>query len=147
MPNSDDILKSAGVKIHEDKKLGRFYGPGRWRLNGSVDFPFQEKVSFTFELTQSQQQFPESMARNVEWLLDNMGEIWNTAAVAINEMIEAQQIKIPPEFVLGHFWAFIPNASLVTEEWRVEIEPRNMVESFEVVFRGLKIVSHKVLTD
>jgi hypothetical protein len=66
MPNSDDILKLAGVKIHEDKKLGRFYGPGHWRLNGSVDFPFQEKVSFTFELTQMQQQFPESMARNVE---------------------------------------------------------------------------------
>jgi hypothetical protein len=149
MPTLDDILRASGLSIIDDEQLGRFIGPtgqyDSWSLSGKVDFPFQKDVPLTVELTQKRKRLPRSMPKNVHWLLENLGEIWNAAAPVINTTIESEQIWTPPHFSLGHFWAFIPDAPLNAAEWRVEIEPADMIVSFEVVFRGLAIIRHAAL--
>ncbi len=102
MPSFDDILKSAGIPFHDDGELGRFLGKSgqfeSWSLNGKVDFPFQKDVPFTVELTEQSSVLPESMPRNVRWLVGNLGDIWNAAAAAINEAIHSEQIDVPQQF-------------------------------------------------
>ena len=150
MPSFDDILKASGAEFQDDDQLGRFYrGNGEfgwWTLSGKVDLPFQKDVPFSCVLTQDSNPLPESMRKNTHWFMDNLGNIWNAAAVVINTTIEADEIRIPEHFALGHVWAFFPDAPLETSEWRVEIEPRGMAQSFEVVFMGLAIVRYGSLS-
>jgi hypothetical protein len=84
------------------------------------------------------------MPKNVLWIQDNLGEIWNGAARLVNALVEAEGIPTPERFALHHIWANIPDAALDTAEWRFTVEVRDMYESFEVVFRGLEPISCKV---
>ncbi len=149
MPNLDDILRASGMSIIDDEQLGRFIGPtgqyNSWSLSGQVDFPFQKDVPFTVELTQRRKRLPGSMPKNAHWLMDNLGAIWNAAAAVINELIEAKQLHTPPSFRLNHLWVFIPDAPLEKAEWKIEVEPADMYESFEVVFRGLGVIKYASL--
>jgi hypothetical protein len=138
--NLDDMLKSSklGQRIHDDKWLGRFTGiGGPWQFSAKVDLPFQNDVSITFELQQDAPKVPKSMPKNIIWIQDNLGEIWNAAAAKINTFIEAEGITTPERFVLRSLWAFLPDAPLDKSEWRLEIAVEDMAVSFEVGFHGL----------
>ena len=133
-------------RVYDDEGLGRYSSlSGLWRLDSLVDLPFQNDAQITFELVVESKLLPDSMPKNIHWFEEHMGEIWNAAAAVINELIEAEHIQIPPAFSLGHLWVFIPDAPLQTAEWRVEIEPKDMIESFEVVFNGLNILRYASL--
>jgi hypothetical protein len=41
-------------------------------------------------------------------------------------------------------WAFIPDAPLDGIQWRLEVELKDMFESFEVIFHGLNAVGCNV---
>lgn len=139
--NLDDVLKSSGM-VHEDERLGRFvHTCGSWHLNAAVDLPFQTDVPMTFDLELDTPQLPESMPRNVLWIQDNLGEVWNGAARLVNALVEAEGIAAPERFALQHLWANIPDAALDAAEWKFTVEVEGMYESFEVVFRGLEPVS------
>ncbi len=137
----DDMLRSSG-ELHEDERLGRFvHSCGTWRLEAKVDLPFQPDVPISFDLEMDTPRFPESMPKNVLWIQDNLGEIWNAAAGVINAWVEAEGISPPERFALQHLWANISDAALDTAEWQFTVEVEGMNESFEVVFDGLKAVS------
>jgi hypothetical protein len=139
--NLDDMLKSSG-QLHEDERLGRFvHSCGSWRLNAKVDLPFQADVPISFGLEIDTSQFPESMPKNVLWIQDNLGEIWNAAARVINALVEAKGISPPERFALHHLWANIPDAALDATEWKFTVEVEDIYESFEVVFHGVEAVS------
>lgn len=139
--NLDDMLKSSG-QLHEDEGLGRFvHSCGSWRLDATVDLPFQADVPISFDLEIDPPRFPESMPKNVRWIQDNLGEVWNAAARVINALVEAEGISPPERFALQHLWANIPDAALDASEWKFTVEVEDMYESFEVVFQGLEAVS------
>ena len=140
----DPALKDLG-RLHVDERLGKFtYSDGVWLLTAEVDLPFQADVPIGFQLEMPLQKFPESMPKNVIWIQDNLGEIWNDAVRLINAFIEAEGIVTPGSFVLRHLWAEIPEAALEASEWRFIVEIEEMYESFEVVFRGLEPISCNV---
>ncbi len=114
---------------------------GFWILNGMVDLPFQKNVPFLVELTDERRHLPESMERNVEWLMANLGDIWNESARVVNTRIETEHIKTPRQFSLEQIRAHIPDKSLDRSEWTLKIAVVGMTVVFEVVFKGLKIVS------
>ncbi len=146
--NFDEFLKFMGDedKVYDHERLGRFSSlSGLWRLDSVVDLPFQKDAQITFELTVETKPLPTSMPENIHWFEEHLGEIWNAAAALINEVIEAEQLHTPPSFSLSHLWVFIPDAPLETAEWRIEVEPAGMYESFEVVFRGLTVIKHASL--
>jgi hypothetical protein len=137
----DKALKSSG-RLHVDERLGRFsYSDGVWGLRAKVDLPFQADVPIGFDLEIDLSHFPKSMPKNVLWIQDNLGEIWNAAARVINALVEAEGISPPQCFALQHLWANIPDAALDVAEWKFTVEVKDMYESFEVVFHGLEAVS------
>src|SRR5262245_60480143 len=120
MPGFDDILKSAGLahRVYDHELLGRFTGlGGPWRYRAAVDFPFQADVSVDFQLEQDSPKFPESMAKNVIWIQDHLGEIWNGAAAAVNAMIESEGIEMPLSFAIDRLWISVPDAPCEHGEW------------------------------
>lgn len=146
--NFDELLKFMGDqdRVYDHERLGRFSSlSGLWRLNSKVDFPFQKDVEVTFELKEECIDLPESMPRNIHWVEENLGEIWNAAAAVVNATIESERLQMPPQFLLHHLWVFIPDAPLQSAEWRIEIEVIDVFGSFEVVFCGLKVVRHALL--
>ena len=145
MPSFDDILKSAGLahRVHDDERLGRFVGvSGPWRLSTTVDFPFQADVPIVFTLDHDTLQFPESIPKNVIWIQDNLGEIWNGAAAAVNAMLETEAIPMPETFAISHLWFFIPDAPMEHAEWKLLIEPEDTSISIEVIFNGINVTRH-----
>ena len=140
----DKILNSSGL-YHLDERLGRFgYCDGLWSLTANVELPFQADVPVGFELEMDTPHFPESMPKNVLWIQDNLGEIWNAAARLVNALVESEGIVTPKRFALSHLWANIPDGALDTAKWRFIVEVKDMYESFEVVFHGLEPVSCNV---
>ena len=134
----DEVLKSV-APYYEDERLGRFVQTcGSWRLTATIDFPFQADVPISFELELDTPQLPQSMPKNVLWIQNNLGEIWNAAAHLINALIETEGMAAPDRFSLRHLWANIPDAALDAAEWRFTVEVEDMYESFEVIFQGLK---------
>jgi hypothetical protein len=113
-----------------------------WSFTCTVAFPFQKYVPFTVELTEERRHLPESMERNVPWLMQNLGEIWNAVASVLNKACEAECIQTPAKFALEDVHARIPDRVLEAAEWRLRIQIANMHGSFEVVFKGLQVVKH-----
>ncbi len=137
-----DVSSETEAAADQDAEFGFYKNDcGLWSLNGTVDFPFQNNVPVCFELTEQRRHLPESMEKNVKWVMSNLGEIWNESASVVNSAIEAQQIQTPKEFSLNRLWAHIPDRALETSEWKLRIEPRDMPIVFELVFKGLKAVS------
>ena len=136
----DEIVKSSGP-YHEDEHLGRFYySPGQWRLGATVDLPFQSDIRVNFEQKSDIAIFPESMLKNIAWIQDHLGEIWNAAAGLINEVIELKRIRTPERFAIRYLWVSFPKEALEATEWNFTVEPEDMNDAFEVVFRGLQPV-------
>ena len=137
----DKSAKSSG-RLHVDERLGRFrYSDGTWSLRAKVDLPFQADVPIGFDLEIALSDFPKSMPKNVLWIQDNLGELWNGAAGLVNALVEAEGIATPERFVLQHLWAELPDAALDTADWRFIVEVKEMYESFAVVFHGREPVS------
>jgi hypothetical protein len=141
--NLDDILKSSklGQKTHDDERLGRFSAMGGpWQLRTTIDLPFQADVPIYFQLEQDALSLPESMPKNIIWIQDNLGEIWNTAAGMINTFIEAEGISTPEKFSLLDLSAYLPDAPLNATDWRLEVGLDDMAIAFELTFHGRNVI-------
>jgi hypothetical protein len=144
MPNHDDLLKAIGVPLHEEKDLGTFFmALGTWRHTCTVDFPFQSDVQMIFDLGVKRDTLPDSMLRNVRWIQDHLEEIWNAAALAINGMVESQQIEMPGEFAVDSVCAELPDGPVDTGCWTLEVEPSGLEASFVVTFEGLTPIGQR----
>lgn len=145
MADYDDLLKAIGIPVRDEPETGRFFQGlgGYWRHACSADFPFQADFDMIFDCDVKTEYCPESMPHNVTWIQDHLTEIWNAAALAINNMVEAQEIEMHDEFALEHIFFELPDNSVENAFWHMLIEPSYLNASFEITFKGLSVIDQK----
>lgn len=149
MATIDDLLKAlGGAPPHNDPELGKFFKglDGSWRHSCKADFPFQEDVTVIFDLHVKTMEMPPSMPRNVAWIQEHLTEIWNSAAFALNEMVEAKQIEMADEFALETLYFELSDTPAESGRWKMTIEPEDVDASFKVTFEGLSVIDQEYET-
>jgi len=145
MASADDIFKVLGIPAHEEPEVGSFIVglDGRWRHTCAADFPFQEDVEIIFDLVEESPPLPPTMPQNVSWIMENLADIWNAAALAINNMMEAKEIELEGDFQLEPLHFRLPDLPVQSSPWNMSIEPSGVDGAFEVTFRGLSVIEHR----
>ncbi len=145
MADYDDLMKAIGIPVQDDREIGRFFQGlgGCWRHSCTADFPFQADVELIFDFNVKTEKLPKSMPQNVAWIQEHLAEIWNTAALAINNIAETQQIEMHGEFSVEPIFFKLPIDSVENASWQMLIEPCNLNGSFELTFKGLTVIEQK----
>jgi hypothetical protein len=149
MATIDDLLKAlGGAPPHNDPELGKFFKglDGSWRHSCTADFPFQEDVTVIFDVNVKTEKMPSSMPQNVAWIQEHLTEIWNSAAFAINDMVEAKQIEMVDEFALDSLYFELYDTPVDSGRWTLTIEPSYLNASFKVTFEGLSVIDQEYET-
>lgn len=145
MASSDELFKALGIPSQEEPDVGDFFIglDGRWRHKCAADFPFQADVELVFDMEEESVNLPPTMASNVSWIQDNLTDIWNAAALAINNMMVASEIELDGEFQLEPLHFQLPDLPVQTAPWKISIEPSGLDGAFEITFRELSVIDHR----
>ncbi len=145
MTTPDDLMRALGIPLHEEPEAGSFFMglDGTWRHTCAADFPFQEDVELVFDMSVKSAQMPVTMPANIAWLQDHMADIWNAAAVGMNELATAHEIELDGDFQLEPMHFKLPMDDVETSMWSVSIEPCGLEGAFEISFRGLELVGQR----
>ena len=145
MATPHDLLKTLGIPSHEVPDVGSFLMglDGVWRHTCTADFPFQSDVELIFDMTVRSPQLPPTMPLNVTWIQEHLADIWNTAALAINNMMVAKELELDGDFHLEPLHFNLPDLPVQTSDWSVSIEPSGLGGSFDLTFQGLSVIDQQ----